>query len=107
MSHRVKCTRLAFGTLLLGTLLLASGRMAAAAGAETHPRSGSAAGAGVADIAAEPSVLDRHLRSLGLAGLPGHPGRPGATGPRAASALHPLHGSAGCGIDPNGVYHCY
>ena len=100
MSHRVKCSRLAFGTLLLGTLLLASGQMAAAAGAEARLRGGSTVMAGVA---AESSLLDRLLRSLGLAGFPG---RPGGTGPRAASALHPVHGGAGCGIDPNGVYHC-
>jgi len=95
MSYRVHRTRLAFalgGTLLLGTLLLAPGLAAAA------PRGQSAPAPRGAVLSSAESILDRlrvfldHLWDRGRAARP-----------TAGPALQNVHGSAGCGIDPNGT----
>jgi hypothetical protein len=89
MPHRVKRTRLALGTLLLGTLLLTPGLVGAAPRAQASPRATLAA-------TSERSLLDR-LQDL-LGSLAGNRNASG----HAGSTLHVMHGSAGCGIDPNG-----
>jgi hypothetical protein len=101
MSHRVKRTRLVLSTLLLSTLLLAPGPVTAT------PRTPRALAGFVGEAlssVAPTSVLAPLQELLSLFGTgPGRAIRPGA---RSAPGLHALHGGAGCGIDPNGVYHC-
>jgi hypothetical protein len=101
MSHRVKRTRLALGTLLLGAAVLAPGLAAAAPRTGMTPRAGTATAAGTATTAgaAERSVLGRFEELLRyLRGGRAPAGRP-------APGLRSVHANAGCGIDPNGT-HC-
>ena len=94
MFYRVKRTRLAFGIVLLGTVLLAPGRSAAAGRIALGPRAQAVSRGGAATAVASRSILDR-LQEF----LRGH-------GARAQSGPSPVHGSAGCGIDPNGAPRC-
>jgi hypothetical protein len=100
MSHRVKRTRLALGTLLLSTLLLAPGPLTATS--QTSRMSQTLAG--LRGEALSSGALDPLQELLSLFGA-GH-GRAARPGARPAPGLRALHGGAGCGIDPNGVYHC-
>ncbi len=107
MSHCVKRTRFAVGTLLLGTLLLASSPVTAlsqAPQASQASRTPAGPRGETTGLVAASSVLDRFQELLRLFGARrrGAP-RPGA---RPAPRLRTLEGGAGCGIDPNGIYHC-
>ncbi len=104
MSHCVKRTRFAVGTLLLGTLLLASAPLTAMSQASQTSRTPAGTRSATTGRVAPSSVLDRFLELLRLFGAR----RGGAPHPGAqpAPALRTLDGGAGCGIDPNGVYHC-
>ncbi len=93
MSHRVKRTRLALGTLLLGAALLAPGLAAAAPRTGATPRAGGVGGVAERSVLGRLEELLRYLRD----------GR--APAGRPAPGLRSVHANAGCGIDPNGT-HC-
>jgi hypothetical protein len=102
VQRRGKRTRLALGILLLGSLFLASGGLATAGEVAANAQATLRGGGAPAGLA-QRSVLDRFGDFL--SGLTAG-GRPAAQGAAPRSGLHAMHGGAGCGIDPNGVYRC-